>query len=59
MHDEKKSQVRSHKSKFKGQGFKTLFLRYSSVHCSLFIVLAAVAFANEGGGEEAAALRIY
>jgi len=46
----------SQESEVRGQGFTSLFLRYSlfAIHCSL--LFASVAFANEGGGEEVGAL---
>jgi len=56
MKRSQKSQVTNHKSQIKGQGFISLFLHYSllTVHCLL--LLATVAFANEGGGEESASI---
>ena len=51
-----KSQVTNYKSQIKGHGFISLFSRYLlfTVHCLL--LLATVAFANEGGGEESASI---
>ena len=43
---------RSHKSQIKGHGFISLFLRYSLVTVHFLLLLATVAFASEGGGEE-------
>lgn len=46
----------SKKSGGRGQGFKALFFNYSLFTIHYLLLFAAVAFANEGGGEEAASL---
>jgi F-type H+-transporting ATPase subunit b len=43
-------------SDFRFQGLKALFFSYSLLTVQLLLLFAAVAFANEGGGEEAASL---
>jgi F-type H+-transporting ATPase subunit b len=43
-------------SGFRSQGLKALFFSYSLLTVQLLLLFAAVAFASEGGGEEAAGL---
>ena len=56
MKRSQKSEVRSHKLRSKGQVFTSLFLRYSLCTVHFLLLLAAVAFANEGGGEGSASI---
>jgi len=56
MKRSQKSEVRGQKLRSGGQGFKALFFSYSLFAIYCLLLFAAVAFANEGGGEEAESL---
>jgi len=47
---------RGHKSKIRNKGFISSFLGYSLFTVQGLLILATVAFANEGGGEESASI---
>ena len=47
---------RGHKSKIRNKGFISSFLGYSLFTVQSLLILATVAFANEGGGEESASI---
>jgi len=52
MERSQKSEVGSQKLRTKGQGYISLFSRYSLLTIYCLLLLASVAFANEGGGED-------